>query len=105
MTKSEIQAEALYRARHHASMANYPAIFEGFMARGFSEDDIRPRENILTYHAWRAVGRQVRKGEKGVQVVTWITRTKKADTGDDNGESYRRPKRATVFHVSQTDEA
>jgi hypothetical protein len=28
---------------------------------------------VFTYHAWRALGRQVRRGEHGVKVVTFVT--------------------------------
>ena len=101
MDKSQIQNEALARARGNESAANYPAIFAEFMERGIPEHDIRPRENIFTFHAWRALGRTVKKGEHGVRVVTWISCNKKDDDGEIT-ETYRRPKSATVFHVSQT---
>ena len=34
------------------------------------EADIKPHENVLTYHAWRARGRQVRRGEPAGEVLT-----------------------------------
>jgi len=86
---------ALSRARSSDSFANYPAILEGFSARGIT--DIRPRENVLTYKAWQALGRQVKKGEKGVPITTWIQVEK-------NGETFPVAKRSTVFHISQTEE-
>jgi hypothetical protein len=49
MTKTEIQNEALERARASQALTNYPAIFAGFMAKGISESDIRPRENVFTF--------------------------------------------------------
>jgi antirestriction protein ArdC len=79
---------------------NYGNIFAGFAEKGIA--DIRPRENVFTYAAWQALGRQVKKGEHGVQCVTWVPMTKR----DDNGEAHpigRRPRSTTVFHVSQTD--
>jgi antirestriction protein ArdC len=88
-------------------MSNFPDIFRGFMARGIPEEDIRPRENVFTYHAWRALGRQVRKGEKGVRILTWITPHEDGpavnpETGKPkSGRSF--PKATYVFHVSQTD--
>ena len=100
-SKTEIAHEALSRARGNVSLANYPAIFEGFMERGIPEHEIEPRVNVLTYHAWRAVGRTVNRGEHGVKVVTWID----CDKRDDDGEiieTYRRPKTAVVFHITQT---
>jgi len=100
----ERQQEALHRARGGQSLANYPAIFQGFLAKGIPEQDIRPRENVLTFHAWKALGRVVRKGEKGVKVTTWIP-IDKMQTDEDGMEivtTSRRPKTAVVFHVSQT---
>ena len=91
-----IQSEALSRATNNLSMLNYPAIYEGFEAKGVT--DIQPRVNIFTYHAWKAKGRQVRKGEHGVKVVTWIKGTDKK-----TGKEKTYPKRTTVFHISQTD--
>ncbi len=90
------QSEALFRAENNLSTSNYPAIYAGFEEKGFS--DIQPRVNVFTYHAWRAKGRQVRKGEHGVKVVTWIT-SKDKDTGKES----KYPKKTTVFHISQTD--
>jgi antirestriction protein ArdC len=84
------------------------------MAKGIPEHEIRPRENVFTYHAWRALGRQVRRGEHGVKVVTFVTSKGKEDkdgvaTNDLDGTDKpkiggaRRPWMATVFHISQTD--
>ena len=105
MTANELQTEALTRATSSPSLANYPAIFEGFIALGIPEDQIRPRENVFTYHAWRALGRQVRKGEHGVHVSTWVPMRAKSACTAENPEGLigKRPKSSTVFHVSQTD--
>ena len=111
LTKDELQAEALSRAAGGQSLTNWPAIFEGFMAKGIPESEIKPRENVFTYHAWRALGRQVRRGEHGVKVTTWVTPKDKRDESDksdssDNQKTARRAKMpwcATVFHISQTD--
>ena len=73
MTKQEIQAEAIDRAQTGQSLMNYPAIYAGFMAKGITEADILPRENVFTFNAWKALGRSVKKGEHGVKVVTFIT--------------------------------
>lgn len=103
MTTLELQREAYDRATQGQSWSNYGPIFDGFTAKGIPAGEIIPRENVLTYHAWRAVGRQVRKGEKGVKVTTWIPMTK---TDKETGEKQkigRKPWNATVFHISQTD--
>jgi antirestriction protein ArdC len=97
-------------------LTNWPVIFAGFTTKGIPEGDIKPRENVLTYHAWRALGRQVRRGEHGVKVFTYVTVESKdskedrdgVETNDADGSNkrkggYRRPWTATVFHVSQTD--
>src|SRR6266849_10884247 len=98
------RAEALTRAVSGQTMSNYPAIFQGFTAKGISESEIRPRENVFTFDAWKALGRYVRKGEHGVKVVTFIE-TKSKEVDQDSGEPkiIRRPWTTTVFHVSQTE--
>ena len=103
MTNSQIQHEALARARGNESASNYPTIFQGFAEKGIPEDEIHPRENVFTFHAWRALGRTVKRGEHGVNILTWIACDKKDDAGEVI-ETFRRPKSATVFHVSQTQE-
>jgi len=106
MTNQEIQAEALVRAETGQTFSNYPAIFRGFMAKGIPEQDIEPRVNVLTFQAWKAKGRYVRKGEHGVKVLTYIpteTEEKKED-GSKEIKYGSRPWAATVFHISQTEE-
>ena len=101
---AEIQAEALHNAKYGQSFSNYPAIILGFTAKGIPEAEILPRENVFTYNAWRALGRQVRKGEKGVRVAT-IIRTAKEIEKDGQTEvvNSSRPWSTTVFHISQTE--
>ncbi len=103
--KNERQAEALSRARTGQSWSNFPAIIQGFMARGIPEDQILPRENIFTYQAWRALGRQVRRGEKGVRVITYVhgQKKEKQEDGAEKIKAYSYPRTVSVFHVSQTD--
>jgi antirestriction protein ArdC len=72
------------------------------MAKGIPETAIKPRENVFTYQAWRALGRQVRRGEHGIKVVTFVEMAKEnRETGEK--QSFRRPWTTTVFHISQTD--
>jgi hypothetical protein len=111
--QAELQNEALSRAVSSLSLSNYPAIIQGFLDKGIPASDITPRENVFTYHAWRAKGRQVRKGEHGVRVVTWIPVNQKPDESneielaDDDAPKRqgKRPWSAVVFHVLQTDPA
>jgi len=82
---------------------------------GIPESDIRPRENVFTYEAWKALGRHVRKGQHGVKVVTFITteshksREPQTETLDSmeaqpkRTAKYSRPWTTAVFHVSQTE--
>ena len=104
MKAQAIAKEALDRALRSESITNYPTIYEGFMEKGIAETDIRPRENVFTYHAWRAKGRQVIRGEHGVRVSTYVSVPKKTDpaTGEVKQKAHRFPRTTTVFHVSQT---
>ena len=100
------QAEALSRALTGQSWSNFPAIIQGFTARGIPENEILPRENVFSYQAWRALGRQVRRGEHGVKVITFIKRDKKTEdtkTGEVKLQTYSMPRTVSVFHISQTD--
>jgi antirestriction protein ArdC len=104
MRAQELAQEALGRAVNGQTLSNYPAIFHGFLAKGIPEGEIKPRENVFTFHAWRALGRTVKKGEHGVKIVTYIDTTKKekTETGEEIEKHSRRPWTTTVFHVSQT---
>jgi len=105
MTHHEIQQQALANARNNASMANYAAIFQGFAEKGIPENQIEPRVNVFTFHAWKALGRQVRKGEHGVKVCTYIPMDKVVEKdGERKVEAWKAPRMTTVFHISQTDE-
>lgn len=104
MTNNQKQQEALARARGNTALSNYPAIIRGFMERGIPQHDIKPRENIFTYQAWRVLGKQVLKGEHGIKILTVITTSKEKenpDTGEIEVISNRRPWTTTVFHESQ----
>jgi len=98
-----MQREAYHNAVNGESLSNYPAIFDGFRAKGIEPDDIKPRENVFTFNAWKAVGRYVKKGEHGVRVCTFILvgETEDEQTGEKK-RGYRKPHWTTVFHVSQT---
>ena len=101
---SESRQEALRRAVSGQSFSNFPAIFQGFAAKGIPESEIKPRENVFTFNAWKALGRVVRRGEHGVKVTTFID-SKSKEIDQDTGESktIRRPWITTVFHISQTE--
>ncbi len=102
--RTEQDRESLGRARSGQSWSNYPAIIQGFAAKGIPESEIEPRVNVFTYRAWRALGRQVKRGEHGIRVVTFIPVEEKRSpsTGQITRAAGKRPWTATVFHVSQT---
>src|ERR1700720_4822446 len=99
---TEARQEALTRAVSGQSFTNFPAIFQGFAAKGIPESEIKPRENVFTFDAWKALGRVVRRGEHGVKVVTFIeSRSKEIDQDTGDRKINRRPWTTTVFHISQ----
>ena len=102
--ESQSLQEALTRAVSGQSLTNFPAIFQGFAAKGIPEAEIKPRENVFTFDAWKALGRVVRRGEHGVKVVTFIDcRSKELDVDTGERKVIRRPWTTPVFHVSQTE--
>jgi N-terminal domain of anti-restriction factor ArdC len=106
MKRDQIQREALTKAATGQSLTNYAAIIAGFAAKGIPAEQIRPRENVFTFHAWKALGRSVKRGEHGVKVLTYIegTRKERGPDGAEIAKPCRRPWTTTVFHVSQTEE-
>jgi antirestriction protein ArdC len=104
MTSSEMQQRALSNARFGQSLGNYATIYSGFIEKGVPESDILPRINVLTFNAWKALGRSVRKGEHGVRVVTFVPVAGKPSANGETPRAYKLPRTVTVFHVSQTQE-
>lgn len=101
---TQSRLDSLKRAVYGQSFTNFPAIFQGFAAKGIPESEIKPRENVFTFEAWKALGRVVRRGEHGVKVVTMIeTRSKEIDKDTGERKLIRRPWTTTVFHISQTE--
>jgi hypothetical protein len=107
MTSKEKQQEALSRAQGGLipTVTNYSTIYREFAERGIPPDEIVPRLTVLTYQAWRALGRHVRKGEHGVSVLTFVPMQKedKEKDGTVKMHSFTRPRSTSVFHISQTD--
>jgi antirestriction protein ArdC len=96
------------------SWSNYLPVIMEFTARGIPEQDILPKENVLTFNAWKALGRYVRKGEKGVKIAVWkeIPGKKSEPQFDENEKLIPSKEKdehglyctmATVFHISQTE--
>lgn len=103
MSREEIAQQALVKAVTNESFANYETIIKGFVDKGIQAEEITPRVNVFTFHAWRALGRTVRKGEHGVKIVTIIP-CEKNDRETGEKVSVKKVKTTTVFHISQTDE-
>jgi hypothetical protein len=61
-TRDQRLHEALDRATQGQTLTNYPAIFEGLMAKGIPEADIKARGNVFTFNAWKVPGRSVKRG-------------------------------------------
>ena len=100
-SKDQMQQQALENAVTGQSVANFQAIFEGFEAMGIPADAIKPRVNVFTFNAWKALGRSVKRGEHGVKIVTVIPCTKK-DPATGEAVPVKKIKTTTVFHISQT---
>jgi antirestriction protein ArdC len=61
---------------------------------------------VAGFHAWRALGRFVRKGEKGIAILAPITARRQEDTaGDDDSRTVVGFRAAYVFDIEQTDGA
>lgn len=100
--RAQIETAALHNATSNASFMNYDAIFNGLMALGVPAEEIKPRENVFTFNAWKALGRCVSKGQHGVKVCTFVkAESKDKETGEEKG--FRMPRSTTVFHISQTE--
>ena len=92
---SKTNTEALNRAQSGQSLDNDIAVLSYFGSIGLS--DIRPRQNVLSYSAWQAIGRQVAKNARGCKLVTMIPKK------DKSGKiSYMFRKSVGVFHELQT---
>jgi len=99
LTPQERQArseESLSRAIGTIQSQNDSVVEAHYAALGIHAT---ARTDVFTYNAWRALGRQVRKGEHGCRLTVWIHPT----STDPAKVNKPFPKATTVFHVSQTD--
>ena len=99
-TNTEKYAAALQRAENPRNIINIQTVFEAAIERGI--EGAMPGENVLTFNAWKAKGRVVKKGEKALcMLVTFFERdVRDQSTGDVN--KVKQAGRAAVFHISQT---
>lgn len=100
---SKIHNDALRRATTNSSANNEAKVIEEFAARGIAADEIIPRENVFTFNAWKAKGRIVKKGEKGVKLEVFMRVENKDWINEDGSAIYKTIRKfTTVFHISQT---
>lgn len=101
---AETPADALARIRSARPNGNDSLVMTAFAARGIPPAEIDPRENVLTFNAWKALDRHVRRGERSVHLRTWIpVPEKRNNAGEITRKAGSRPKVTFVFHVSQTE--
>lgn len=74
---------------HDYSFANTQLIWSQALARGFEPS------RVAGYRTWQQLGRQVRRGEKGIQILAPVTRTVETD----DGKKERRVVGFRVVHV------
>lgn len=105
---------------HSEGLKNYLKFLSGFHSYSFRNMMLIFMQNpdaslVAGYKAWQKLGRQVRKGEKGLRILAPIVRKRKADDAEqaksEPGEqSDGEPKKvvtgfrlASVFDISQTE--
>lgn len=91
VTSEDWQRALAVAARFHDySFANTRLIWAQSLARGFNPS------RVAGYRAWQQLGRQVKRGERGLQILAPVIRTV---TDDDTGEEERRVVGYRVVHV------
>jgi hypothetical protein len=79
---------------------NCKVVVEEFAKRGLPKASVNPKEDVFTYKKWQSLGRQVKKGEKGVQ-IRWLAPMKRKEGDERKG---CRLLTRSVFHITQTEE-
>ena len=100
---AQVQAAESAAARQSKSEAKIQAYFQ---ALGIEADEIRPRENVLTFQGWLNKGRVVEKGQHGCKLSIWkqVPKVIKNQDGSETTKTVNLPWYYTVFHFSQTKE-
>lgn len=98
--REQMQRAALERARAPRFGPNLGIVLAECARRGFLDPPPVPGRTVLTFNAWRALGRTVRRGEHGIRIPVVIPTAHDPETGEPGR---RIIKTAAVFHVSQTD--
>ncbi len=100
--RQQMQQESLLRARTCKDHGpNIAIIMDECARRGYT--NVRPGENVLTFNAWKALGRKVKKGEKGIKIPVYFSRSTADQADEDSSRTIRT--NAHVFHESQTEPA
>lgn len=90
MAKIKAGQATVNKAQRGMSIHNDTIVIAAFQERGI---EATPRVDVFTFNAWLAKGRVVRKGQKGVKIVTFF----------EKPDGTKVSRSVTVFHVSQTD--
>jgi hypothetical protein len=93
-------ADALNRAENPRNLINIQTVFEAASAKGIA--DAMPGENVLTFNAWKAKGRVVKKGEKALAMLPVFYSRDVRDPSSGDVQTQKHAGRAAVFHISQT---
>ncbi len=112
--KKQMYKHAYDSIVQNPAWSNFLPVIAEFATRGIPQDQIIPKENVFTFTAWKALGRYVRKGEKGVKIAIWkeVPGKKSEPQFDENEKLIPSNEKdihslycvgATVFHISQTE--
>jgi len=85
---------------HDYSFANTRLIWTQALARGFTPT------RVAGYRTWQQLGRQVRRGERGLQILAPVIRKVTVETDEEGAKEQRRVvgfRVVHVFDISQTD--
>ena len=98
--KQQRYLEALNRAENPRNLINIKTVLEAAAARGI--EGAEPGKNVLTFNAWKAKGRVVKKGEKALCMLGTFFERQVRDAGTGEVSRVKQMGRAAVFHISQT---
>ena len=98
VTSEDWQLALAVAARFHDySFANTRLIWAQSIIRGFTPS------RIAGYRAWQELGRQVRKGERGLQILAPVIRKVTPDNGEEEERRVVGFRVVHVFDIAQTD--
>jgi hypothetical protein len=74
--------DALRHELNQRAGSNDLAVILAFEAEGLT--DVRPRENVFTFNAWKACGRSVLAGQKSVRDLFHLSQTQPDPNWDES---------------------